>query len=79
MTILKMIRYVHLRFFIGCLVFHAGSQLLQESEPNKILFVQNLPEAAPPAAITAALKQAIESCFLFPFDMVMLFATIHLF
>jgi hypothetical protein len=28
-----------------------------EGEPNKILFVQNLPEAAPPAAITAALKQ----------------------
>lgn len=28
-----------------------------DGEPNKILFVQNLPEAAPPAAITAALKQ----------------------
>jgi hypothetical protein len=32
-----------------------------EGEPNKILFVQNLPEAAPPAAITAALKQVLAS------------------
>lgn len=30
-----------------------------DSEPNKILFVQNLPEDAPPAAITAALKQVL--------------------
>jgi hypothetical protein len=30
-----------------------------EGEPNKILFVQNLPESAPPAAITAALKQVL--------------------
>jgi hypothetical protein len=33
------------------------AEALQEGEPNKILFVQNLPESAPPAAITAALKQ----------------------
>jgi hypothetical protein len=30
-----------------------------EGEPNKILFIQNLPESAPPAAITAALKQVL--------------------
>jgi len=30
-----------------------------EGVPNKILFVQNLPEDAPPAAITAALKQVL--------------------
>ena len=35
-----------------------------EGVPNKILFVQNLPEDAPPAAITAALKQVpAEACF----------------
>jgi hypothetical protein len=46
---------------------HAEDGMEEDAEsegvPNKILFVQNLPEDAPPAAITAALKQVLAEPF----------------
>jgi hypothetical protein len=54
-----------------------------DGQPNKILFVQNLPEDAPPAAITAALKQVlarifrVSSCLQGAFTRAFTFLTLH--